>query len=481
MRTNPGLRRSFAVVKNPFFNTNLSVIKVIRMSDTETTIAALRQAVRLAPANLQLVLHFCETLSKLGRLSEAEQEYRLALQETPDEQQLQLGLAKCYFFQGKNSHAMAIIETLESKNRLFPSAKVLQAKLLYRDGSVASAVSQYKNAVEDDPDVRDEEFESLLGIDESNEEAEVIDGRIRIQATQDDDDEDIDAIIERPTITFENVGGMESVKEDIRLKIIYPLEHAEMYAAYGKTVGGGILMYGPPGCGKTHLARATAGTVKASFISIGINDVLDMWIGNSERNMHEIFESARRRAPCVLFFDEVDALGASRSDMKQSAGRHTVNQFLAEMDGAESNNDGLLFIGATNAPWNIDTAFRRPGRFEQVIFVPPPDQQSREEILRIHLQGKPQDAIDIPKVAKKLGEYSGADLKAIVDRAIEAKLQDAIRTGRPTPLTTKDLLNAAKRTNATTREWFASAKNHALYANQGGVYDDILAYLNIKK
>src|SRR5690606_20002509 len=120
--------------------------------------------------------------------------------------------------------------------------------------------------------------------------------------------------IERPTIGFADVGGMDALKEEIRLKIIYPLEHRELYEAYGKSIGGGILMYGPPGCGKTHLARATAGEIKAGFIAVGISEVLDMWIGSSERNLHQLFQEARDNKPCVLFFDEVDALGARRSD-----------------------------------------------------------------------------------------------------------------------------------------------------------------------
>ena len=137
-------------------------------------------------------------------------------------------------------------------------------------------------------------------------------------------------------------------------------------------------MYGPPGCGKTMIARATAGEVNARFINVSLNDILDMWMGNSEKNLHAIFEEARNNAPCVLFFDEIDALGASRSDMKQSSGRHLINQFLQELDGIGNNNDGVLVLGATNTPWNVDPAFRRPGRFDRIIFVPPPDQEARE-------------------------------------------------------------------------------------------------------
>ncbi len=290
---------------------------------------------------------------------------------------------------------------------------------------------------------------------------------------------EVTAEVERPKAKFTDVGGMEGLKEEIRLKIIYPLQHAEMYAAYGKPIGGGILMYGPPGCGKTHLARATAGEIQAGFLSVGINDILDMWIGNSERNLHAIFEQARRTKPCVLFFDEVDALGARRSDMKQSGGRHLINQFLSELDGVTSSNEGVLVLAATNAPWHLDPAFRRPGRFDRVLFVPPPDLPAREQILKILLTGKPAGDLDLRHVASKTDQFSGADLKGLVDRAIEEKLRESMKTGKLLPLSTKDLVTAAKLQKPTTLEWFASARNHALYSNQGGVYDDILKHLKL--
>jgi SpoVK/Ycf46/Vps4 family AAA+-type ATPase len=285
--------------------------------------------------------------------------------------------------------------------------------------------------------------------------------------------------VERPKVDFRDVGGMEALKEEIRLKIIYPLSHAELYRAYGKPIGGGILLYGPPGCGKTHLARATAGEVKAGFIAVGINDVLDMWIGTSERNLHELFERARDNKPCVLFFDEVDALGASRSDMRTSGGRHLINQFLAELDGVESSNEGVLILAATNAPWHLDSAFRRPGRFDRILFVPPPDLPGRAAILRILCKGKPVDALDYDYLAKKAEHFSGADLKAVLDAAVEQKLREAMKAGLPKPLTTKDLMAAAAAIRPTTREWFATARNYALYSNQGGLYDDILKYLKL--
>ncbi|MGE3999575.1 MAG: AAA family ATPase [Planctomycetaceae bacterium] len=441
----------------------------------------LREAVRRSPDNIPLRQHLADSLLERGRAAEAEQEYRAALAVAPHDASLKVGLARAFARQEKDSEASVVLEELLKHREAPAEAYYLNATLLFRAGDVERAVAQYKAAVEDDPSVADEEFAERLGIsdeDEFDDEfADIVDGRMRVP--WEDPGADLDLTLERPAIRFSDVGGMEPLKEEIRLKIIYPLQHAEMFAAYGKPIGGGILMYGAPGCGKTHLARATAGEINAGFLSVGINDVLDMWIGNSERNLHGIFEQARRSKPCVLFFDEVDALGARRSDMRTSGGRHLINQFLAEFDGANATNEGLLILAATNAPWHLDPAFRRPGRFDRVLFVPPPDGPAREDILRILCDEKPTDNIDYRQVAKKTEKFSGADLKAVVDLAIESKLQEAMREGTVRPLTTKDLVAAAKRHRPTTDEWFSTARNHALYANQGGVYDDILKYLKM--
>ncbi|HEY9868742.1 MAG TPA: ATP-binding protein, partial [Candidatus Obscuribacterales bacterium] len=232
--------------------------------------------------------------------------------------------------------------------------------------------------------------------------------------------------------------------------------------------------------GKTYLARATAGEIDARFLAIGLHHVLDMWIGTSERNLHHIFELARANKPCVLFFDEVDALAASRSDMKHSAGRHLINQFLNELDGVDTDNEGLLILAATNAPWHVDPAFRRPGRFDRILFVPPPDAQARAAILRLLLQGKPLENVDFDLLGKKTDKFSGADLKALVDMVVEGKIAEAMKEGIPKPITTRDLERSLRAVKPSTSEWFSSARNYAVYANEGGLYDDILKYLNIK-
>jgi SpoVK/Ycf46/Vps4 family AAA+-type ATPase len=454
-------------------------------------LAGLREALRLSPNNIPLRQHLADALLQSGRADDAEKEYREAIALAPNSLHLQLGLARAYFRLGKNSHALVIAEDIVKNPSAPAAAFVLHARLLMGISEVEQAVREYRRGVELDPSVADPEFAARLGIrieDDDEEEGhedsgehgdfdDVIEGRAREAWAGDDAGGSSRVEMEKPKITFADVGGMDSVKEQIELKIIAPIKHPDLYKAYGKKAGGGILLYGPPGCGKTYLARATAGEIKANFISVGISDVLDMWIGNSERNLHGIFEEARSNTPCVLFFDEVDALGASRADMRQHAGRQLINQFLAEMDGVSSSNEGVLILAATNAPWHLDTAFRRPGRFDRVLFVPPPDEKARAGILELMCQDKPLEKVDFKQLAKKTDQFSGADLKAVVDIAIEKKLQQAMKEGTPRPLSTADLLAAAGIQKTTTREWFATARNYALYSNQGGAYDEIVQYL----
>ncbi|HEX7902145.1 MAG TPA: AAA family ATPase [Planctomycetota bacterium] len=436
----------------------------------------LRDAVRQSPENMPLRRHLAESLLGAGRFEEAAREFRDALAKWPAESLLKIGLARAFSQMGKDSEAIVIVESLLTQNDTPGAAYVLHARLLARGGDVDRAVRAYKRGLEIDPAAADPELANRLGIGAS--EGEVVDGRVRA-ARGEGEEGPAEVEVERPKISFKDVGGMEALKEEIRLKIIHPLTHPEIYKAYGKKIGGGILMYGPPGCGKTHLARATAGEIKAGFLAVGIHDVLDMWIGNSEKQLHGIFDQARRSAPCVLFFDEVDALGASRTDMRTSGGRHLINQFLSELDGVEAANDGVLVLAATNAPWHLDSAFRRPGRFDRIVFVPPPDAPARAGILRILCQGKPLGDVDFDHLGKKTEHFSGADLKATIDVAIEDKLKDALKDGVPRPLGTKDLLAAAGKVKPSAREWFGTARNYALYANQGGLYDDILKYLKL--
>ncbi len=455
------------------------------MSTNTELIQALRAALAASPESAPLHKHLADLLMPSGEFEQAIEEYRRALTLAPEADGIKLALAQAYHRQGKTSVALVILEELMDTPQPTAEALLLAARVYLDLEESEQAASAYRRAVAADPTCTDAEIESQLSaqpFDEPEEKDESKPKLVRIAAEGKDGPEATDvAEIEQPQITFEDVGGMEKVKEEIRIKIIHPIAHPEIYQAYGKSIGGGILMYGPPGCGKTHLARATAGEVQASFVAVGLHDVLDMYMGQSEHNLHNIFELARRTAPCVLFFDEVDALGAKRSDLRYSSMRQVINQFLSELDGIHGVNEGVLVLAATNAPWHLDSALRRPGRFDRVIFVPPPDQEAREAILRILLTDKPTRDVDYPKLARATSKFSGADLKGAVDTAVEEKLREAMKRGIPTPLTTRDLHAAIKQVRPTTQDWFETARNYAIYANQSGLYNEILDYLKLDK
>ncbi len=438
-------------------------------------IEQLKEAVRISPDNIPLRLHLADLLAKENLLPDAAEQYTAVLQIQHTHVKALAGLSVIYFHQQKYSAAIILLEQLQEQGHLSFESRLLLVRCLLRERSVQAAKELYTQILGEDPAFRDEEIDQALrspAIETGMEADELLHELSSAGSAY---------FMEKPAVNFSQVGGMKQLKNEIALKIIHPLQNPGLYKAFGKKTGGGILMYGPPGCGKTFIAKATAGEINARFISIGLHDILDMWIGNSEKNLHEIFQLARRNQPCVLFIDEVDALGASRTDMRQSAMRQVINQFLAELDGVKDSNEGVLVLAATNAPWSVDSAFRRPGRFDRVIFVMPPDEESRHEILVSILREKPTDNIDIPQLAKLTNGYSGADLQAVVDIAVEAKLEESLAKGALQPVTQKDLTRAIKQHKATTGEWFSTARNYALYANESGLYDDILQYLNLKK
>ncbi|MFV2174678.1 AAA family ATPase [Actinomadura sp. LOL_016] len=433
---------------------------------------ALRQAVEVSPDNLPLRRHLAEQLLAAGLLMDAESQYREALALAPGDADLATGLAEAFLRQGKSGAAIAALDRVENGPA---KAGVVLAKALVAEGDVPAARPRYWEAVARDAALADPEFEAALGHAQAPPvlAEEAMDGPPDGRAASGDG----------AGVTFDDVAGMEDVKQTLRMKLLLPVQQPDLFAAYGKRAGGGVLLYGPPGCGKTHLARAAAGELGAGFISVGLSDILDMYIGSSERNLHATFEAARRNAPCVLFFDEVDALAARRSDMRHATNRQVVNQFLAELDGVEGGaNEGVLILAATNAPWYLDAAFRRPGRFDRLVFVPPPDGAARAAVLSLLCRKVPLAEMDFRKVAEATDGFAGADLKGVVDMAVETKLQEAMRAGRPLPLSTADLLDAARTARPTAvAEWRATARNYVMHANESGTWDDLLPWIGGKR
>src|SRR3984957_1090668 len=285
----------------------------------------------------------------------------------------------------------------------------------------------------------------------------------------------------RAALRLADVAGMTEVKERLEAAFLAPMRNPELRRLYGKSLRGGLLLYGPPGCGKTFIARAVAGELGAKFIAVSFANIIDMFVGQSERNIHELFEIARRNAPCVLFLDEVDAIGQKRSQLRHTPMRSAVNQLLLELDDISGNNEGVFLLAATNHPWDVDSALRRPGRFDRTLLVLPPDGAAREGVFRYHLKDRPVAGIDLAKLAKRTDGYSGADIAHICETAAERALMDSVRRGEPRMIGLSDLEAAIGEVKPSLGAWFDTARNVALFANEGGTYDDLAAYLRKRR
>jgi AAA+ superfamily predicted ATPase len=281
--------------------------------------------------------------------------------------------------------------------------------------------------------------------------------------------------LQTPRVTLADVAGMTEVKRRLDLALISPLRNPELLKMYGSTLGGGLLLYGPPGCGKTFVARAVAGELNARFLSVGLSDVLDMYMGQSERHLSEVFALARQNTPCVLFFDEIDALGRRRSQMRHSAA-NVVGQLLAELDGAKASNEGVFVLAATNSPWDVDPALRRPGRFDRTLLVLPPDAAARLALLQAQVRSRPHEGLDLSVLVQKTEGFSGADLTHLVSSATELAMEEAISSGQVRPIRQAEFLRALRDVRPSTSAWFESARNVAQFANQDGTYDELLGY-----
>ena len=283
--------------------------------------------------------------------------------------------------------------------------------------------------------------------------------------------------VERTSLTLKDVGGMSQVKDRLTAAFIAPMQNPELRKLYGKSLRGGMLLYGPPGCGKTFIGRAIAGELGAHFINVGLADVLDMYIGASERNVADIFRLARANAPVVVFLDEVDALGQKRSLTRSSGMRTTVNQLLTELDGISGQNEGVFVVGATNQPWDVDPALRRPGRLDRTLLVLPPDQPARESIFRHHLAQRPVEGIDLGWLAKSTDGFSGADIAHVCETASEKALMEGVRTGVIRMIQMQDLKAALAEVRPSTGPWFDSARNVVQFANEDGTYNELRDYM----
>ncbi len=453
----------------------------------EQTLKLLEKALHATPDDWETRAHLIDQYLAIGSVERAAELLKSA-PAIPDTEQDALRKARVEI-ENTPSEALVTLQNILNRNKACAQAYLLMAKVHQKNGLRDEARKKYGAATIIDEKLRDPQIEEWLGISEASQSpaAPVSSDSDPDTANEEGEPPAVGVLaqgmpaefeVDEPShtrVTFNDIGGMQDVIERIRMNIIYPFKNPAVFRKFNKKPGGGILMYGPPGCGKTHIARATAGECGAAFISVAITDILSRWLGESEQRLHRYFETARRRAPAVIFIDEIDAIGVSRSEASASMAP-IVNVLLTEMDGMAAQNDNLMVLAATNSPWRVDSALRRPGRFDRVLFVPPPDEAAREAILKIRLRDMPAEAIDLKKLAKMTNLFSGADLRAVVERSSEKAIYEEMTTGRAAKLTQRLLADAIKETRPSTNEWLETARSYATYANRTGLYDDLVAF-----
>jgi len=426
------------------------------MEPEPTVLDSLRRAVEAMPDDVPLRVHLATLLLRAGQRDEAIRHVGAVLQRDPGNT-VALGLLR----EGPAAAESTDFSAERSVVRPAPASPA-EAR-----GEAAGGRSPQYDWSQAEDELRDVLPAMFVGEGDATDAAGL------------DADDAFDA--EHAGLTLADVAGMTEVKQRLEAAFLAPMRNPELRRLYGKSLRGGLLLYGPPGCGKTFIARAVAGELGARFIAVSFADIIDMFVGQSERNIHELFQIARRNAPCVLFLDEVDAIGQKRSQLRHTPMRSAVNQLLLELDDISGNNEGVFLLAATNHPWDVDSALRRPGRFDRTLLVLPPDAAAREGVFRYHLRERPVAGIDLAKLAKQTDGYSGADIAHICETAAEQALMDSVRRGEPRMIGPGDLEAAIGEVKPSLGAWFDTARNVALFANEGGTYDDLAAYLRKRR
>ncbi len=282
-------------------------------------------------------------------------------------------------------------------------------------------------------------------------------------------------LVEKPNIKFEDIAGLEKVKENIKEAIVYPFKHADDYEWYKVKPGGGILLYGPPGCGKTMLAAAAAAECDAVFINLKISDIKDKYVGESEKKIKEVFNLARSYEKAILFFDEIDALAGERSGSMEGHERSLVNELLSQMDGIEAkgNDKRYLVLAATNRPWDVDIALRRPGRFDTSVFIPNPDLAARKKIFELSLKGRPCK-VDASKLAQMTDGYASAEIVEICDKAAMIPLREKIKGKSRREITFNDFESAISESKSVLSSWYPKAIRELSNTEEVEIFKDLI-------
>jgi AAA+ superfamily predicted ATPase len=350
-----------------------------------------------------------------------------------------------------------------------PEDRAMRAVALHGLGRDQEAIILYRQAIGQDPAMRNRELERLLGIRAgaaAPPPAKVISlttyssrrdnksGEERRDAPADAFLDDFDDV----AVTFSDVAGLDSIKAEIRRRIVLPYLKPSLFERYRQKPGGSILLYGPPGCGKTLIAKATAGESDARFLSVSPEEILDKYAGEAEKRLRVFFDEARSDPPAILFFDDFDVLA-----YKRPAGAETapalISAFLSELDSTVRNNSGVLVIAATNAPWMLDPALFRAGRFQNAMYVPAPSIEARKKILSASISGVPgHDKVALERIARKSAGLSGADLKALADWVNSTALSKVLGGAQEGSISATLFEEGLKAFGPSTLNWLAAAQ-----------------------
>jgi transitional endoplasmic reticulum ATPase len=349
-----------------------------------------------------------------------------------------------------------------------PEDRAMRARALAGLGREQEAVALYRQAIAQDPAMRNRDLERFLGIrpgaNYSSPPAKIISltsysARREIKSEERREASDPLEELNESAVTFSDVAGLDDVKHEIRRRIVLPYLKPSLFERYRQKPGGSLLLYGPPGCGKTLISRAAAGESDARFLTVSPEEILDKYAADAEKRLHVFFDEARAEPPAILFFDDFDILAFQRELTKSDAAVALVSALASELDGTVRNNSGVLIIAATNAPWLIDPALFRSGRFQRAMFVPPPALEARKRILERAIAGVPGfDKVAVERIARKSAGCSGADLHALADFVNNATLSKALAGGPDAPLTTALFEEALKTFSPSAQGWMRLAK-----------------------
>ncbi len=352
-----------------------------------------------------------------------------------------------------------------------PEDRAMRARALHGLGREQEAVSLYRQAIAQDPAMRNRELERILGIrpgaNSSSPPAKIISlttysSRRDNKIEQERRDAPLDTFLEDlddAAVTFGDVAGLDDIKTEIRRRIVLPYLKPSLFERYRQKPGGSILLYGPPGCGKTLIARAIAGESDARFLSVSPEEILDKYAGEAEKRLRVFFDEARSDPPAILFFDDFDVLAFKRATSLTETAPAIISAFLSEIDGTVRNNSGVLLIAATNTPWLLDPAFFRAGRFQYPMFVPAPGFEARKKILSDSISDVPgNERIAVDRIARKTAGFSGADLRALADWVNNAALSRALAGNADASITAALFEDGLKQFGPSALDWLTAAR-----------------------